>query len=67
TLDLGDAPPFPAPVPFAATFPPSIRAFVGAVRGEGSDIATGYDGLRAMEIEHALVRAHQTGQQVNLG
>ncbi|MEN3000823.1 MAG: Gfo/Idh/MocA family oxidoreductase [Armatimonadota bacterium] len=67
TIDLANAQPFPAPVPFAATFPPSIRAFVDAIRGEGSDIATAYDGLRAMEIEHALMRAHQTGRQVDLG
>ncbi len=65
-LDLSDAPPFPTPVPFSATFPPSIRAFVQAVRGEASEIATGIDGLRAMEIEHALVRAHRTAQRVPL-
>ena len=63
-LELPDAPPFPEPVPFNATFVPAIAAFVAAVRGEASAVASGEDGLRAMEIEHALILAHRTGQTV---
>lgn len=65
-LDLSDAPPFPEPLPFEATFALSIAAFVAAVRGELATIATDEDGLRAMEVEHALVVAHRTGQVVSL-
>ncbi len=62
--ELEGTPPFPAPVPFNATFAPAIAAFVAAVKGEVSPVASGEDGLRAMEIEHALVLAHRTGQKV---
>ncbi len=65
-LDLSDLSPSFTPIPFNATFPPAIRAFVAAIRGEASDVATGEDGLRAMEIEHALLVAHKTGQTVLL-
>ncbi len=65
-LPLTDLPTFPAPVPFSATFPPSIHAFVAAVRNESVDIATGEDGLRAMEVERAINIAAKTGQIVPL-
>jgi len=65
-LPLTDLPTFPAPVPFSATFPPSINAFVAAVRNESVDIATGEDGLRAMEVERAINIAAKTGQIVPL-
>lgn len=65
-MDLSDVPPFPEPIPFNATFPPSIHSFVAAVRGETVDIATGEDGLRVMEIEHGIIVAHRTGQKVIL-
>jgi len=59
-------PPFPDPLPFIATFAPSIHAFVAAAQGERTDIATGEDGLRAMEVEHALAVAARTGEVVPL-
>jgi predicted dehydrogenase len=65
-LPLTDLPPFPDPVPFSATFAPSVHAFVAAVQGESVDIATGEDGLRAMEVEQALNTAAKTGQIVTL-
>jgi predicted dehydrogenase len=65
-LPLTDLPPFPDPVPFSATFAPSVHAFVAAVHGESVDIATGEDGLRAMEVEHAIVVSAQAGKVVPL-
>jgi 1,5-anhydro-D-fructose reductase (1,5-anhydro-D-mannitol-forming) len=65
-LLLTDLPPFPDPVPFSATFAPSVHAFVAAVHGESVDIATGEDGLRAMEVEHAIVVSAQAGKVVPL-
>jgi len=65
-LPLTDLPPFPEPMPFSSTFAPSIHAFVAAVRGESVDIATGEDGLRAMEVERVINIAAKTGQIVPL-
>ncbi len=65
-LDLSGAPPFPEPVPFLATFALSVQNFVKAVMGEPAIIATGEDGLKAMEIEKALLTAVRTGQIVSL-
>lgn len=64
--NLPDLPPFPEPTPFSATFAPSIHAFVAAVQGAKTSIATGEDGLRAMEVEHALIASAQTGKVVPL-
>jgi len=65
-LPSADVPPFPEPVPFSATFAPSIHAFVAAVQGKEVTVATGEDGLRAMEVEQALTVAAQTGKVVPL-
>ncbi|MCS3917908.1 Gfo/Idh/MocA family oxidoreductase [Fervidibacter sacchari] len=65
-LDLSGAPPFPEPVPFLDTFPLSVQNFVKAVMGEPAIFATGDDGLKAMEIEKALLTAVRTGQIVSL-
>ncbi|MCS7264141.1 MAG: Gfo/Idh/MocA family oxidoreductase [Armatimonadetes bacterium] len=65
-LDLEKAPQFPNPLPFVSTFAPSIHAFVAAVKGEPATIATGEDGLKAMEIEHAIVIAHRTERKVEI-
>ncbi len=65
-LDLGDVLPFPEPLPFSETFVPSIHAFVAAVKVEPATIATGEDGLKAMEIERALFIASETKQRVQV-
>lgn len=65
-LPSTDLPPFPDPIPFSATFAPSIHAFVAAVQGAKTTVATGDDGLRAMEVERALVASAQTGKVVPL-
>ncbi|MFA4016995.1 MAG: hypothetical protein RUDDFDWM_002107 [Candidatus Fervidibacterota bacterium] len=65
-IDLHDAISFPEPLHFKATFALSVRRFVDAVRGEHAEIATGEDGIRAMQIEHALLTAARTNQLVTL-
>jgi predicted dehydrogenase len=65
-IDLLDAPSFPEPLPFKATFALSVQSFVAVVRGEPAEIATGEDGMRAMQIEHALLMAARTNQLITL-
>ena len=43
------------------SFVEEIRAFAGALRGEPTALATGLDGLRAVEIAHAASRSLGTG------
>lgn len=65
-LLLSELPPFPPPMPFDATFALSVHHFVRAVQGKPAVLATGEDGLRAMEVEWALRQASQRGETIQL-
>ena len=40
-----------------------VRAFVGAIRGEGAPSATGEDGVRSLATALAVREASQTGRR----
>jgi len=48
------------------TFQEELRDFLGMVRGERTDLASGFDGFRAVEIAHAVYRSARDGQPVRL-
>ena len=41
----------------------AVRAFVGAIRGEGSPSATGEDGVRSLATALAVLEATRTGRR----
>jgi predicted dehydrogenase len=48
------------------SFAGELRAFAGAARGERAAIALGLDGLRSVQIAHAVYRSSRDGQAVRL-
>ena len=47
-----------------ASFVEEFQSFVRAAAGQGTSAATGYDGLRAVEIAHAVYGSSANGQTV---
>ena len=45
----------------------SVAAFAAAVRGEGTPSATGFDGLRAIQVALAVLEAAESGGRVDRG
>lgn len=49
---------------FGVTFENSVKAFIDAVSQNKEPPATGFDGLRNMQIEYAIVESKRTGEAV---